>query len=1248
MTEEFLGRTDVSSADMLRRILVLVVALAACGDDGARRLADAPVVPDSEIDAPIDAPIVPPEDLELGITTSGNGTGRITSSPDGIDCGATCTGSFVDGTMVTLTAEPDASSVFTGWGGACSGTSPVCEVTITAATAVTATFTLKTYTVTVTKAGAGAGTVAGNGINCGTGAGCTTTVDHGTAISLTATPVSLNTFVGWGGACTGTGTCDLTITADTTISAAFALDELSLIVTRGGNGAGTITSSPAGINCPGTCDFVFTANQMVTLTAAAAGSSNFMGWSGACTGMGMCSVTMDAAKTVTATFTLKTYVLDVTKTGSTGTGTVTSSPAGIACGSDCSETLNHGTPVTLTATPTVGTSSFTGWSGGGCTGTGMCVVNLTAATTVNAVFTINSYPLTSSVTGMGTITSSPAGVTCPGDCSQNYTHGTVVSFTQMATSGWTFQNWGGACSGNTTCSVTMDQARNVTATFTLNSYDLTVDVTGMGTVTASPQISCGTNCTGTYTHNTVVSLTQMATTGWTFQSWGGACSGNTTCNVTMDGIKNVTALFTINSYALDANFGGTGGSGTITATGIICPGDCNENFNHGTVVNVTQTPAADTNFVNWSGACTGNTTCSVTMNGPRTVTANYALKQYNLDVTIAGSGTVTGPQIGCPTDCLGTYNHGTSVTLTQLAGSGYRFTGWSGGTCTGINACVVPMDMARAVTATFTPIFPLNVTIAGSTGTVTSNVAGINCPTDCSEDYLNTATVILTATGTNGATFGSWTGCPTVAGNTCTVAMSQARNVTATFNPPTFLLTAAFGGNGFGTITAAGIDCGNGTNGGTDCTETLVQGAMITLTAAPKIDLAAEASLFSGWSGCTSSSGVTCNVTMDAVKTVTATFALAPNVMFVTSGSTEILGVAWLRNANAICKNAAAQSTRGIQGEGPHQNTTWIPWISGFDSLSTPTPGALVTAANRLQNVAGWERVDRRPFLQKLSDIANNVIVYPPRIDENGADVGVNALTWTGTDPSGGHSESSCIGFNQGVASSWLNAQVNGTQGLASANSQEFTRFTENSCVGTRRLYCFGADRKAAITVTKKPGRQAFTTATPFIATSTGGPNNTGGLEAADKLCQDEAMAAGLPNFQAFKALLATTTASALSRFAVNPTDEPWVRVGDNQPLTATESAMRNGQLGTLIVAPNVTAAGQRLGNIEIWTGAPRPTDLGPNTSATCGNWKSPTTTKSSGGLGYDTGVSTYWFGAFNNVLDCAVGRRLVCMENLQ
>jgi uncharacterized repeat protein (TIGR02543 family) len=169
-----------------------------------------------------------------------------------------------------------------------------------------------------------------------------------------------------------------------------------LTVSKSGTGGGTVTSSPAGIDCGATCSQAFTAGTMVTLTPTPNATSTFTSWSGACTGSGACVVTMDAAKSVTAQFdALPSNTLTVSKSGN-GSGTVTSSPAGIDCGSTCSSPFLTTDSVTLTPTPSAG-STFTGWSGD-CTGTGACVVTMDQARSVTATFTLNPVVIPPPVT----------------------------------------------------------------------------------------------------------------------------------------------------------------------------------------------------------------------------------------------------------------------------------------------------------------------------------------------------------------------------------------------------------------------------------------------------------------------------------------------------------------------------------------------------------------------------------------------------------------------------------------------------------------------------------------------------------------------------------------------------------------------------------------------------------------------------------------------------------------------------------
>jgi hypothetical protein len=155
------------------------------------------------------------------VSRTGSGTGTVTSSPAGINCGATCsTTAFTLGNTVTLTATPGSFSTFAGWSGACSGTGS-CVVPIDGAKSVTATFTPQTFALTVSKTGTGTGVVASSpaGINCG--ATCSTSFNGGTSVTLTQTPGVSSTFTGWSGACSGSGSCVLTMSAARSVTAAF-------------------------------------------------------------------------------------------------------------------------------------------------------------------------------------------------------------------------------------------------------------------------------------------------------------------------------------------------------------------------------------------------------------------------------------------------------------------------------------------------------------------------------------------------------------------------------------------------------------------------------------------------------------------------------------------------------------------------------------------------------------------------------------------------------------------------------------------------------------------------------------------------------------------------------------------------------------------------------------------------------------------------------------------------------------------
>jgi List-Bact-rpt repeat protein len=313
------------------------------------------------------------------------------------------------------------------------------------------------------------------------------------------------------------------------------------------SGSGAVTSSPSGINCGETCSKDFDEGSQVSLIAAPSNGYVFSNWSGACSGSDSCSIVMNSDQQATAVFeadSVESFVLNVSVNGS---GTVTSSPAGIDCGNDCSESYQSGQSVSLTATPADG-FRFTSWSGD-CSGSN-CSLNMTSNQSVTALFeavSANTFNLSVVTTGSGTVTSSPAGIDCGNACTQSFAENTAVSLSASPAQGFQFVGWAGACSGSGACDVSMTSDLSVTATFeqsAAETFNLNVTVTSGGVVTSNPAgIDCGSDCDEIYQSGTLVTLFATANSGFKLDRWSGDCSGNVDCSVTMSAARSVTATF---------------------------------------------------------------------------------------------------------------------------------------------------------------------------------------------------------------------------------------------------------------------------------------------------------------------------------------------------------------------------------------------------------------------------------------------------------------------------------------------------------------------------------------------------------------------------------------------------------------------------------------------------------------------------------------------------------------------------------
>jgi alpha-tubulin suppressor-like RCC1 family protein len=277
-----------------------------------------------------------------------------------------------------------------GDGTTTSSTTPVRTLGITGATAVNAGWWHHSCALL------GNGMVKCWGVNEWGQFGNGTTTSSSTPATMTATGITWTSSttavatIDATGRATGTGPGTTTITA-TDASGAHASttltvrDRIILSVTRAGDGTGSVSASPPGISCGTDCSEPYDAGTNVTLTATAASGSTVAGWIGCDAASGAtCTATMNAARTITATFDLERLILTVERTGLAGDlGSVTSSPSGIDCGTDCYEPYAIETVVTLTAAPSL---LFTGWSGCDSASGATCTVTMRTAKSVTAKF----------------------------------------------------------------------------------------------------------------------------------------------------------------------------------------------------------------------------------------------------------------------------------------------------------------------------------------------------------------------------------------------------------------------------------------------------------------------------------------------------------------------------------------------------------------------------------------------------------------------------------------------------------------------------------------------------------------------------------------------------------------------------------------------------------------------------------------------------------------------------------------------
>lgn len=423
-----------------------------------------------------------------------------------------------------------------------------------------------------------------------------------------------------------------------------------LSVTHGGNGIGQVSCE---VNRAfEECAAEYAAGSEVVLTGSASPGSEFVGWRGgseagsACTGKGPCAARLTADSGVEAVFLLEN-TLAVEKAGS-GTGSVASEPAGIACGSTCEAVLPHNQTVTLTATPEEG--KVGGWTGcesvSGPAGE-KCTIQITAAKIVSVEFVAEPV-LTVAKTGTGAaegrITSVPAGIDCGSECSHAEPLGETVVLEEHA-EGTTFAGWSGCTSeAEGKCDVLMSKAREVKAGFTAPApatFTLGAGVTGHGEVQSEGgTIACkegAGQCSEEVSSAAAVKLQASPEAGWVLEEWTeGPCAGSKSaiCEFTMPSHRVlVAAKFGVShDHTLTVVKFGEGAVSSTQPAGLSCPAgqlECGAEFAEGQKVVLSESPSAGYQFAGWIGCRVRTaTSCEVEMSRDLEVAAVF-LKEGN-------------------------------------------------------------------------------------------------------------------------------------------------------------------------------------------------------------------------------------------------------------------------------------------------------------------------------------------------------------------------------------------------------------------------------------------------------------------------------------------------------------------------------------------------------------------------------------------------------------------------------------------
>jgi hypothetical protein len=246
--------------------------------------------------------------------------------------------------------------------------------------------------------------------------------------------------------------------------------------------------------------------------------------------------------------------------------------------------------------------------------------------TVTAVFNNVGYPITiNPAIKNGKILANNTVLTKPKTI---FVKDTKVTLTTKPEHCYTFSSWSGACSGNDSCTLTMDDEKIISANFVKADFSLEL-IAENGKITSAPAKS-------SYACDEEVKLTAKPDEGYKFVEWKGDITGSTkTVSVKMDSNKKVTAIFEAIPVELIIK---TSGNGTVSGKSEITL--YNQEI---TLIATPEEPCWK--FKQWSGMCNdSNPSCKFTLTANSSITAEFELKTFTLTTnTTNGCGIIRNP-----------------------------------------------------------------------------------------------------------------------------------------------------------------------------------------------------------------------------------------------------------------------------------------------------------------------------------------------------------------------------------------------------------------------------------------------------------------------------------------------------------------------------------------------------------------------------------------------------------------------------